>query len=79
MTDGAGDGRCSNALGAGVGALAVLQRSMFAPDGAGLSELGRIARMEAPTKILAGPLATQDLRRDFIHDSVHESESCPEF
>jgi len=60
VADGAGDGKCSNGLGDGVGALAVLSRSIFAPDDAGLSKLGQIARVEAPTKISAEPPATRD-------------------
>ena len=56
-TDGVGDGKCSNALGDGVGALAALSRSIVAPDDAGLSNLGGIARLEAPAKILAEPPA----------------------
>jgi len=63
VADGSGDGGCSKALGNGAGALAVLSGSMFAPDDAGLSNLGRIARVEAPTEILAGPPATQCQRR----------------
>jgi len=55
--DGVGDGKRSNALGDGVGALAVLSRSIVAPDEAGLSKLGGIARVEAPAKILAEPPA----------------------
>jgi len=55
--DGVGDWKCSNALGDGVGALAVLSRSIVAPDDAELSKLGGIARVEARAEIWAEPPA----------------------
>jgi len=63
VVDGAGAGGCSKTLGDVAGALAVLSGSVLAPDDSGLSKLGWITRVEAPTKILAWPPAPRDQRR----------------